>query len=144
MTISGKFITTIAASGLAICALGTGAPAAVADPATNTSTCTVQQRSDLKATVTDLRTRIAAQKLTAQERADMQAARKAAIADLRAKAQAAAGAAKLTPAQKAALRAQIQVLIDADRGEIEARHAAITGLKAQLLTAVTALKACHA
>jgi hypothetical protein len=137
-------LTTIAAATLAFGAIAVAAPMATAAPAAQPSTCTVQQRTELKATIADLKAKIAAQKLTPQERADLQSARKAAIANLKAQARVDAGTAKLTDLQKAELKAKIQALRETDKQKAAARHAAIAELKTQILTSKGTLQTCRA
>ena len=143
MTAHRTILTSIAAATLAFGTIAIAAPAATAAPAAQSSTCTVQQRTDLKATIADLHAKITAQKLTPQERADQRAARKAAIADLKAQARAESGTARLTDQQKADLKVKIQALVDADKQKAAARHAGIADLKAQIATAKTSLRACR-
>lgn len=143
MTSRRTILTTIAAATLAFGAFAVTAPSASAVPSEDTTTCTVEQRTELRATITDLKSRVAERRLTAEERAAKQAQRRAAIADLKAQAREAAGGQTLTDVQRADLKARIATLVEAERQARQDRRTAIDDLKAQLRTAKTSLRACR-
>ena len=143
MTSRRTILTTIAAATLAFGAFAVTAPSASAVPSDDTTTCTVEQRTELRATITDLKSRVAERRLTAEERAAKQAQRRAAIADLKAQAREAAGGQTLTDVQRADLKARIATLVEAERQARRDRRTAIDDLKAQLRTAKTSLRACR-
>ena len=143
MTSRRTILTTIAAATLAFGAIAVAAPSASAAPSEDTTTCTVEQRTELRSTITDLKSRIAERRLTAEERAAKQAERRAAIADLKAQAREAAGGQTLTDQQRAELKARIAALVAAERQARLDRRTTIEDLKAQLVTAKTSLRACR-
>ena len=75
MTSRRTILTTIAAATLAFGAIAVAAPSASAAPSEDTTTCTVEQRTELRTTIADLKSRIAERRLTAEERAAKQAER---------------------------------------------------------------------
>lgn len=143
MTSRRTILTTIAAATLAFGAIAVAAPSASAARSEDTTTCTVEQRTELRSTITDLKARIAERRLTAEERAAKQAERRAAIADLKAQAREAAGGQTLTDQQRAELKARIAALVAAERQARLDRRTTIEDLKAQLVTAKTSLQACR-
>lgn len=143
MTSHRTLRTTIAAATLALTAFAVTAPSASAAPSEDTTTCTVEQRTELRATITDLKSRIAERRLTAEERATKQVERRTAIAGLKAQAREAAGGQTLTDAERADLKARISTLVEAERQTRLDRHTAMDAFKVQLRTAKTSLRACR-